>query len=193
MSTNGSTEWNPESMLKGRIAETLFEELMRASGNTIYRFGYEAIMQNLTQLKEKFDRYNGAGVKIRSIPDFIVLDKNRKPIFVEVKFRRNGKAHNPDDTKRLAVIKEMWGADVVIVNCTHRPYFAIARPPYLDVNQELISEPLSKATEFNIDLEKYAEYERLVEKYLSRALIKDENAEMGADMVADKEFQRQSQ
>ena len=60
-----------ESMLKGRMAETLFEEMMKASGNIVYRFGYEAIVQNLTQLAEKFDRYNKVGEKIRSIPDFI--------------------------------------------------------------------------------------------------------------------------
>lgn len=40
---------NPESMLKGRIAEALVEELLRQSGNIVHRFGYEAIVQNLVQ------------------------------------------------------------------------------------------------------------------------------------------------
>jgi hypothetical protein len=34
-----------ESMLKGRMAETLVGELPRKSGNTVYRFGYEAIFR----------------------------------------------------------------------------------------------------------------------------------------------------
>ena len=42
-----------EGILKGRMAETLIEELLKKSGNTVYRFGYEAIMQNLTQLQTK--------------------------------------------------------------------------------------------------------------------------------------------
>jgi len=87
---------NPESMLKGRMAETLFEELMRQSGNIVYRFGYEAIVQNLTQLEEKFDRYNEVGERIRAMPDFIVIDRKGKPEFVEVKFRWNGKLHSSD-------------------------------------------------------------------------------------------------
>ena len=45
------------------MAETLFEELMKSSGNIVYRFGYEAIVQNLTQLAEKFDRYSEVGEK----------------------------------------------------------------------------------------------------------------------------------
>jgi hypothetical protein len=50
-----------EGMLKGRMAETLFEELMRRSGNIVYRFGYEAIVQNLVQLEKQFDRYSEVG------------------------------------------------------------------------------------------------------------------------------------
>jgi len=78
---------NPESMLKGRMAETLTEELLRQSGNAVYRFGYEAIVQNLAQLANSFDRYSEVGERIRAIPDFIIVDKNGKPDFVEVKFR----------------------------------------------------------------------------------------------------------
>jgi hypothetical protein len=67
---------NPENMLKGRIAETLIEELLRQSGNIVYRFGYEAIVQNLVQLEESFDRNSEVGERIRVIPDFIVIDKD---------------------------------------------------------------------------------------------------------------------
>ena len=40
---------DPENVIKGRIAEALVEELLRSSGNKVYRFGYESILQNLTQ------------------------------------------------------------------------------------------------------------------------------------------------
>lgn len=39
----------PENIIKGRIAEAIIEELLRTSGNKVYRFGYESILQNLIQ------------------------------------------------------------------------------------------------------------------------------------------------
>lgn len=116
-----------ETMLKARMAETLFEEMMRASGNTIYRFGYEAILQNLTQLREKFDKYTDVGKKIRSLPDFVVLDKEGKPMFVEVKYRWNAQAHAADK-ERFEAISDLWGATIVIVSCLEKPFFSRCTP-----------------------------------------------------------------
>lgn len=166
-----------ESMLKGRMAETLFEEMMKASGNTIYRFGYEAILQNISQLREKFDRYGAAGEKIRSIPDFIVLDKENKPIFVEVKYRWNSQAH-PDDVKRFDMLRELWGATVVLVSCHEKPYFRVTRPPYFVDGSQLLTAPLLSATEFNVKPEIYEKYEVLVEKYLGHTLLKKESTQI---------------
>jgi hypothetical protein len=47
---------NPENILKGRIGETLIEEMLKQAGHKVYRFGYEAVIQNLSQLEKKFDR-----------------------------------------------------------------------------------------------------------------------------------------
>ena len=38
---------DPLNIIKGRIAEALVEELLRACGNNVYRFGYESLLQNL--------------------------------------------------------------------------------------------------------------------------------------------------
>src|SRR3972149_1546653 len=120
-----------ESMLKGRMAETLFEELLKESGNIVYRFGYEAIVQNLVQLEEKFDRYNEVGERIRVIPDFIVLNKKGEPILVEVKFRGERVLHK-ETIERLDKVNKFWGAKVIFVNCKERPYFRVSNPPYID-------------------------------------------------------------
>ena len=61
----------PESILKGRMAESLVEELLKQCGNKVYRFGYEAVLQNLTQLEKAFDRESEVGQRIKSIPDFM--------------------------------------------------------------------------------------------------------------------------
>lgn len=166
----------PESMLKGRMAETLFEELMRQSGNIVYRFGYEAIVQNLTQLEDKFDRYSEVGERIGAIPDFIVVDKKGKPTFVEVKFRwePNVKLHK----ESLAIIEKVakfWNARIVFVNCWEQPYFRISDPPYIDKNKKLMLKPLIQEEDWKIDKKLYGEYEELVHRYLTPTLVPPKN------------------
>lgn len=160
-----------ESMLKGRMAETLIEELLRKSGNTIYRFGYEAIIQNLSQIQQSFDRHTEAGERIRAIPDFIVIDIKGDPIFLEVKFRWNGQLHD-DDKERFERIKKFWNAKIIIVNCSQKPFFLISNPPYIDVKGDIKCKPLVEETAWKIDKDVYNEFENLVEKYLAPTLIK---------------------
>lgn len=161
---------NPESMLKGRMAETLVEELLRQCGNVVYRFGYEAIVQNLAQLEERFDRFSEVGERIRSIPDFIVVSRRGKPAFVEVKFRWKSELHQ-SDYRMLENVKNLWNAKVVFVNCWEPPYFRVAEPPYIDRNKRLTTRPLLQETEWRIERNLYEEYERLVYKYLTPTLI----------------------
>ena len=161
---------NPESMLKGRIAETLVEELLRQSGNIVYRFGYEAIVQNLVQLEESFDRNSEVGERIRVMPDFIVIDKEGKPAFVEVKFRRNIEVHKSDYDK-FEKINKLWSAKLILVNCQEQPYFRVLDPPYFDKNKNLIQRPLLQETSWEIDQELYDTYEDLVYRYLSNSMV----------------------
>src|SRR3989344_8269239 len=150
-----------ESMLKGRMAETLVDELLRKSGNTIYRFGYEAIIQNLSQIQQSFDRHTEAGERIRAIPDFIVIDLKGEPIFLEVKFRWNAQLHD-DDKKRLERINKFWKAKIIIVNCSQKPFFQISNPPYIDEKGDIKRKPLMEETAWKIDKDIYNEFEGLV-------------------------------
>ncbi|OGI91728.1 hypothetical protein A2933_01785 [Candidatus Nomurabacteria bacterium RIFCSPLOWO2_01_FULL_46_18] len=158
-----------ESMLKGRMAETLFEELLKESGNIVYRFGYEALVQNLVQLEKSFDRYGEVGEKIRAIPDFIVIDKSGRPDFVEVKFRWKPELHE-SDKRRFDQVAKYWGAKMVLVNCWEQPYFRISEPPYFK-NDKLILKPMSEFSAWGINKETYLNYEGLVHKYLTPTLI----------------------
>ncbi len=151
------------------MAETLFEELMKQSGNTVYRFGYESTVQNLAQLEEKFDRYNEVGEKIRSIPDFIVLDKNGTPTLVEVKFRFKAELH-PNDFSKFELLDKFWKAKLVLINCWEQPYFRISNPPYIK-NKKLVLSPLIEEKNWKIDKKIYDEFEILVHKYLAPTLI----------------------
>lgn len=163
-----------EGMLKGRMAETLVDELLRKSGNTVYRFGYEAILQNLTQIKKAFDLHSEVGQRIRAIPDFIVIGKDGNPIFVEVKFRWNGKLHDNDKVS-IERIKHFWSAKMIFVNCSEKPYFRVSETPYVDNEGNLVSKALTDDPDWKIDPVVYSEFESLVEKYLSPTLTSGNN------------------
>lgn len=163
--------YSPEGMLKGKMAETLVEELLRHSGNEVYRFGYEAVLQNLAQLETKFDRAGKTGTRIRTIPDFIVLDKKGEPTFVEVKFRWNSHFDEKGDPQRLALLADQWDAALVVVNCWEKPYFRIASPPYLNSRGTPVLRPLLGEKTWKISRELYDECEKLIEKYFTPTLV----------------------
>ena len=161
---------NPENVLKGRMAETLVEELLKQSGNVVYRFGYEAVVQNLSQLEANFDRRSEVGERIRAIPDFIVIDKKGKPIFVEVKFRWKPELHK-EDYRMLEMINRFWAANIIFVNCWEQPYFRISIPPYIGKNKKLILKPLIQESNWQISKDLYEACEELVRRYLTPTLI----------------------
>jgi len=161
--------FDPESMLKGRMAETLVEDLLKQSGNIVYRFGYEAILQNLTQIQRNFERNSNTSERIRSIPDFIIIDVNNNPILVEVKFRWDGKPYE-NDKKKLERISEFWNAKIIIVNRKEKPYFRISAPPYLNKEGLFAWKALIEETCWKIDKNIYDKFETLVEKYLKQTL-----------------------
>ncbi len=152
------------------MAETLVEELLKNSGNIVYRFGYEAIVQNLVQLEGNFDRNSEVGERIRAIPDFIVIDGNGNPNFLEVKFRWKPEI-NQNDFSLLEKIHKFWNARIVFVNCWEQPYFRISEPPYVNNRRELVSRPLIEINEWKIDRKIYEEYEELVHRYLTPTLV----------------------
>jgi hypothetical protein len=81
-----------ENLIKGRIAETIFEEMFAEVGEFIilpagYEFKTPELAQELLTIERKDILDN-----IRHSPDFILLSKNqnRKDVFlVEVKYRTN--------------------------------------------------------------------------------------------------------
>ena len=159
-----------ENMLKGRMAETLVDEMLKRSGNMVYRFGYEAVLQNLTQIEGAFDRTSEVGERLRAIPDFVVIDTAGTPSLVEVKFRRDPTDSPHDETiERLERVEQYWNALIVFINSVEKPYFRICRPPYFknfsQPKRGLVFEPLTSVAEWNVSPEVYEEYEALVEKY----------------------------
>ena len=152
----------PENLLKGRMAESLVEELLKKCGNKVYRFGYEAVLQNLTQLEKSFDRESEVGQRISSIPDFIVVNQ-RKISLVEVKFRTDLHLYE-DDIRRLKIIEEFWQAKIIWITLT-KPYFRVSVSPYFDKNGNLNSIPIEEDADLMVIPDISKNFNELVEKY----------------------------
>lgn len=159
-----------ENITKGRIAETLVNEFLRCGGFRVYRFGYEAVLQNLTQIEEDILRGESDIVRqIRSIPDFLVVKD--KPFFVEVKFKSRWKEplnidmwEDRDILLQLDRITQFWKAKVIFVT-TQLPYFRISYPPYHD-GKKILWKPLHEDQDFKIPEDAFTEFNYLVKKYL---------------------------
>jgi len=164
-------EWR-ETALKGRMAESLVYDLLKESGNEIFKIGYEAILPGLARIEESFKRNSEVGEKIRTIPDFFVIDKSGNPYLVEVKFRWNPAGHE-NDVKKLGRIKDSWKESFVFfVNCSEKPYFRVSKDPFVNSSNRLVAEPVQNLKFFGITPELLGKFDVLVEKYLTPTLNK---------------------
>jgi len=74
-------------LIKGRIAETLFEQMLRdAGGFTILAFGYESVLPELAHRQHDLQTEETMEI-IRRAPDFAVINnKNHEVHLIEVKY-----------------------------------------------------------------------------------------------------------
>ncbi len=102
------------NMIKGRIAETLIQELFLSLGYNVFRYGMEntipAIMTLLRGVKTEVAN------EIKSMPDFVIQNpRNNEVYFVEVKFRASGNFSRKDLSRDYA-----WGnAYFILVSKKH--------------------------------------------------------------------------
>ena len=76
------------NLVKGRIAETIFSQMLRDAGVfTVLEFGYEKIIPDLLQYNHGHD--DPVIETLRTAPDFAVINHETKEVrLVEVKYRR---------------------------------------------------------------------------------------------------------
>jgi hypothetical protein len=84
-------EWNFRyKMIKGKLAETLVEQLFLSHKYTVYRYGMEYTVPALADTLKSIPNEMSAHL-LRNMPDFVVQHRLYKEThFVEVKFRANG-------------------------------------------------------------------------------------------------------
>jgi len=96
-----------ENLIKGRIAETIVEQLFKVSEYEVFRFGMESALPAITGRLTKNNKLSGKQAsintpvtkKIRFMPDFIMKEDDNV-FFVEAKFRANGKLAISDLTEQ---------------------------------------------------------------------------------------------
>lgn len=82
-------------MIKGRIAETLIQELFLSLGYNVFRYGMENTIPGIMELLKGVR--SDVAQEIRRMPDFVIQNPRTKDVhFVEVKFRANGEFRYSD-------------------------------------------------------------------------------------------------
>lgn len=96
-----------QNLIKGRIAETIFERMFLATGNyTVLKGGYENTMPLVAQISRELED-DKVLEGVRKSPDFVVIPKNHKFVYlVEVKYRSN--LDMDDIIKEAKAIEEFW-------------------------------------------------------------------------------------
>ena len=78
-----------DSSIKGRLAETIVEEMFLAMGYKVFRFGMENTVPGFGD--RYLPREGAVADEVRKMPDFIVV-KDSQIAYVEVKYRTKGEA-----------------------------------------------------------------------------------------------------
>lgn len=160
------------NIIKGKIAEVLIEELLKKSRHKVYRLGNGKLLYNLIQFEKGFDREGKVGRKVSSIPDFLVVTKDRQFFLVEVKFRSDPEALEEELLLEKELLEKFWKVKIILVTSKERPYFRTLKPPYFAKEKRegwpipvLNWLPLEDDPDLKVAKKSLKDFEELVEKY----------------------------
>jgi len=163
------------NIIKGKLAESLVEQLLKASGCRVYRLGSDATLENIVQLEDEFNKDSSLGKKIASIPDFVVMGMREKPVFVEVKFRTDPESLEEELLLEKDSSEKFWETRIVLVTAKAKPYFRVLTPPYFSKQKGEgwpipvpNWKPLAADVDLGCDKKIITEFETLVQKYYGK-------------------------
>ena len=158
---NKNSIYFASNVVKGRIAETLIEEMFKKSGYQVYRFGYERLLENVSQLKQEIVDSN-TFERIRSIPDFLIVDSKGNIQLIEVKYRSSGEIL-PEELEKYAYF---WEEARIILVTPKEPHFRISYINRFCKNGKLYSLEEDKFTEIHPDI--IREFSKVVKRYFGK-------------------------
>ncbi len=123
-----------ESFIKGKIAELLFEMMIRDDPRhtfTIIPFGYERTTPELAQYRKLIKNY-GVLTTIKQSPDFILIKNDKTEVhFVEVKYRKE-----LNEKTALGLLEDATS----VIQCWQETWFFVATQEgfYFDSGKEIV-------------------------------------------------------
>lgn len=146
-----------KQLVKGKIAETIFAQMFRESGNfTVLEFGYEKVIPEIIQQGVKEN--NPMIETLRTAPDFAVIDRSTRYVqLVEVKYQR---FLNAEYTLKSAVrMSQSWNPSYLFI--------ATLDGFYMDEIAEIIKNEgkINKLNNFNISADLQADYLQILKKF----------------------------
>jgi hypothetical protein len=135
-------------MIKGRIAETLIQELFLSLGYNVFRYGMENTIPGIMELLKGVR--SDVAQEIRRMPDFVMQNPKTKDVyFVEVKFRASGEFKMKDLPKNYPY----ENAYIILVSKKHIKCVTVSE---LQEGKEITPTSqnyLGKRKEFDLDKE----------------------------------------
>lgn len=141
------------NMIKGRIAETLVQELFLSLGYNVFRFGMENTIPGIMELLRGVR--SDVAHEIRRMPDFVMQNPSTKDVyFMEVKFRASGEFKSKDLPKNYPYTN----AFIILVSKKHIKCITV---PELLEGKEITPESrnfLGSRKEFDLDKQVIIEF-----------------------------------
>jgi hypothetical protein len=134
-------------MIKGRIAETLIEELFLSLKYNVFRYGMEHTVPGVMDLLRGVR--SDVADEIKRMPDFVIQNKNGDVFFVEVKFRSSEEF----SLKNLPKNYPYKNAFIILVSKKHIKCITVKE---LEVGEEITPTSrnyLGNRKEFDLDRE----------------------------------------
>jgi len=135
-------------MIKGRIAETLIQELFLSLNYNVFRYGMENTIPGIMELLKGVR--SDVAEDIRRMPDFVIQNSKTKDVyFIEVKFRASGEFRAKDLPKNYPYNN----AYIILVSKKHIKCLTVEE---LLEGKEITSESrnyLGNRREFDLDKE----------------------------------------
>jgi len=125
-----------KDMLKGNQIKELVKVLLEKAGYVVLPYGYEATLSDMKKrLREKGVRNSRTVRRIRTSPDLLVYDQERKDaMLVEVKMRGVPKdAHV--EYLRISNYKEFWNDSILILVISWGAVFYAQKLSELEIKQ----------------------------------------------------------
>jgi len=151
-----------DRLIRGRIAEIIFEQMLRDTNDfTVLHFGYEHIVPELS--RDPKDRESETMKIIRRAPDFAVINKQTKKVhLIEVKFQR--KLSRTYTLEAASAMNECWNPSSLFI-ATLDGFFFDDISNIID-NEGVIPPLVHKM----IPIELQEKYLNLLRKYESKVL-----------------------